>query len=119
MKSPENISVLRHFVGMVNQLGKFTPNLATITQLLRELLSKKNSWCWTANQEEAFNVPKNKLLKPTVLALYSPNAPTKVSVDALSFGLGAVLFQKTSNSWKPIAFIPRSLSEVERRYAQI
>ena len=26
MKSPENISELRRFLGMVNQLGKFTPN---------------------------------------------------------------------------------------------
>ena len=62
MKSPENISELRRFLGMVNQLDKFTPNLATITQPLRELLSKKNSWCWTANQEEAFNATKKELL---------------------------------------------------------
>ena len=115
MKSPENISELRRFLGMVNQLGKFTP---TITQPLHELLSKKNSWCWTANQE-AFNATKKELLKPTVLALYNPNAPTKVSADASSFGLGAVLLQKNSDSWKPIAFASRSLSEVERRYAQI
>ena len=27
MKSSENISELRHFLGMVNQLDKFTPNL--------------------------------------------------------------------------------------------
>ena len=43
MKSPENVSELRRFLGMANQLGKFSPNLATITQPLRELLSKKNS----------------------------------------------------------------------------
>ena len=119
MRSPENISELRRFLGMVNQLGKFTPNLATITQPLRELLSKKNSWCWTATQEQAFSATKNELLKPTVLALYNPNAPTKVSADASSFGLGAVLLQKNSDAWKPIAFASRSLSEVERRYAQI
>ena len=119
MKSPENILELRRFLGMVNQLGKFIPNLATITQPLRELLSKKSSWCWTANQEEAFNATKKELLKPTVLALYNPNALTKVSADASSFGLGAVLLQKNSDSWKPIAFASRSLSEVERRYAQI
>ena len=119
MKSPENISELRRFLGMVNQLGKFTPNLATITQPLRELLSKKNSWCWTASQEEAFNATKQELLKPTILALYNLDASTKVSADASSFGLGAVLLQKSSNDWKPVAFASRSLSEVECRYAQI
>ena len=93
--------------------------MATVTKPLRELLSKKNSWCWTATQEQAFSATKKELLKPTVLVLYNPNAPTKVSADASSFGLGAVLLQKNSDAWKPIAFALRNLSEVERCYAQI
>ena len=39
MSPPENISDLRRFMGMVTQLGKFTPNLAELCQPLRELLS--------------------------------------------------------------------------------
>jgi len=119
MKSPENVSELRRFLGMVNQLGKFTPQLANITQPLRELLSRRCSWCWTANQDEAFNATKQELLKPTVLALYNPKAQTKVLADASSFGLGAVLLQKHSNNWKPVAFASRSMTEVERCYTQI
>ena len=119
MKTPENISELRRFLGMANQLGKFTPRLATITQPLRELLSKKNSWSWTTSQEEAFIATKQELLKPTTLMLYDPNAPTKVSADISSFGLGAVLLQYNANDWKPVAFASRSMTEVERHYAQI
>ena len=119
MKAPENISELRRLLGMVNQLGKFTSRLATITQPLHELLSKKNSWSWTVSQEEAFNATKRELLKPTTLALYNPNAPTKVSADASSFGLGAVPLQKNADDWEPVAFASRSMTEVERRYAQI
>ena len=119
MKTPENISELGRFLGMANQLGKFTLRLATITQPLRELLSKKNSWGWTTSQEEAFIATKQELLKPTTLILYDPNAPTKVSADASSFGLGAVLLQHNANDWKPVAFASRSMTEVERRYAQI
>ena len=54
---------------MANQLGKFTSQLATITQPLHELLSKKNIWSWTVSQEEAFNATEEELLKPTTLAL--------------------------------------------------
>ena len=60
---------------------------------LRELLSTKKTWCWSHFQDEAFDKVKAELAKPSILALYCPNANTKISSDALSFGLGAVLMQ--------------------------
>ena len=53
---------------MVNQLAKFTPNLAEWTQLLRKLLSKKKAYVWSPDQEEASKKIKEKITKPTVLA---------------------------------------------------
>ena len=104
---------------MVNQLGKFSPRLATTTQPLRALLSKKANWCWSVEQQAAFQATKEELLKPTVLALYNPKVKTKVSPDASSFGLGGVLLQQDNRGWYPVAFASRSLTEVEQRYAQI
>ena len=75
---------------MVNQLGKFTPNLAHLTQPLRGLLSKGNTWVWGPEQSNAFASVKEELSKPTILALYDPEAPTILSADASSYGLGAV-----------------------------
>ena len=34
MRAPTDIPELRRFMGMANQLGKFSPNLATISQPL-------------------------------------------------------------------------------------
>ena len=62
---------------------------------------------------------KSELSKPTILALYNPDAETKISADASSYGLGAVLMQKVESTWKAIAFASQSMSETERRYAQI
>ena len=40
-----------------------------------------------------------------VLALYNPAARSKVSADALSFGLGAVLLQENNaGQWRPVAY---------------
>ena len=45
-----------------------------------------------------------------VLAHYSPDKPTKVSVDASSYGLGGVPLQKQENDWKPVLYASRSHS---------
>ena len=104
---------------MANQLRKFTPKLAKLTQPLLELLSSKSVWEWSPSQEKAFQDVLAELTKPTVLALYDPSADTKISADASSYGIGAVLLQKHQSSWKPTAFASHSLSKTEHRYAQI
>ena len=55
MDAPTNLSDLRRFLGMANQLGKFSPRLAEITQPLRELLSSKKTWLWGPDQQSAFS----------------------------------------------------------------
>ena len=55
-------------------------------------------------------------MAPT-LALYSPDAPTKICADESTYGLGAVILQLTDDSlWKPIAFASRSMTDTERIY---
>ena len=44
LPAPKNVSEVRSFLGMINQLSKFTDHLADKTKPLRDLLSKKNSW---------------------------------------------------------------------------
>ena len=41
MASPKSMTELRRFVGMANQLGKFSPRIADLTKPMRELLSTK------------------------------------------------------------------------------
>ena len=119
MQTPTTVTELRRFMGMVNQLGKFTPQLADLTQPLRGLLSKGNAWVWGPDQDKAFTQVKEELSKPTVLALYNPQAPTILSADASSYGLGAVLLQETNKQRRPVAYASRSMTETEQRYAQI
>ncbi|RXN13010.1 GTPase IMAP family member 8-like protein [Labeo rohita] len=119
MTEPSNVSELRSFLGMVNQLGRFIPQLADKDKALRDLLSKKNCWIWGMEQAKAFQTLKDSLSSPPVLAIYDTNRDCKVSADALPYGLGAVLMQRWQDGWKPIAYASRSLTQTEQRYAQV
>ena len=46
MEPPRSPGDLRRFMGMVNQMGKFSPNIAEIGKPLRKLLSMKRAWLW-------------------------------------------------------------------------
>ena len=119
MAPPSSVTELRRFMGMINQINKFSPNISHISKPLRELLSSKISWTWAAAQEEAFTKLKREISSPRVLALYDIEAKTKVSADASAYGTGAVLMQQQQGAWRPVAFASRTLNEAETRYAQI
>ena len=60
------------------------------------------------------------LVASPILALFDLNLETTLSADASSYGLGAVLLQKqVTGQLQPVAYISRSMTPTERRYAQI
>ena len=120
LEQPNNVTEVRRYLGMLNQMSKFVPNLSSKTKPLRDLISTKNLWTWGPNQQRAFEETKQLVGSPTVLALYDPSANTVVSADASAYGLGGVLTQKQpSGEWQPVSFISRSLTPTEQKYSQI
>ena len=121
MPQPTNITELRQFLGMVNQLNKFSPHLADYKKPLQELLSRRNHWRWETSQETAFQNIKAALISSETLCAFNPTLETIVSADASSFGLGAVLRQRQpeDKTLRPVAYISRVMSETEKKYAQI
>ncbi|KAL2104369.1 hypothetical protein ACEWY4_001237 [Coilia grayii] len=120
MPTPKDAAEVKRLVGMVNYVGKFSPRIAQLTQPLRDLLKTDTDWVWGSAQQRAFDELRKELSSPTVLAQYCLQRETIVAADASSFGLGGVLSQKQLlGEWRPVAFISRSMTDTERRYAQI
>ena len=119
MAKPTTVTELRRFMGMVNQLGKSSSKVAELSQPLRELLGSKRSWVWGPSQHGAFAAVKAELATPIVSALYNQEIATKITADASAYGLGAVLLQQHGDTWKPVAYTSKAMTETERRYSQI
>ena len=120
MPEPVDVSGVRRFLGMVNQLGKFTPHLAEITKPMRDLLCKKNDWTWGHDQQRCFKQLKESITSTPILALFDAKQETTLSADASSHGLGAVLLQRQPDGkLQPVAYASKSMSSTEQRYAQI
>ena len=79
MEIPKSVSELRRFLGIINQLGNFSPNITHLSQPLQELLSTKRVYAWGPAQNDAFSELKQELTTPGILTHYNPNAKTKIS----------------------------------------
>jgi len=75
---PKNVSNIRRFLGMANQMSKFAENLAEKTKPLWELLVKDKEWVWNESQQEAFEEVKVALMTSLILALYDPGYETRM-----------------------------------------
>ncbi len=119
MPVPTSRAELQRFLGMVNYLGKFIPNLSDETAPLRALLKKGTEFLTQKPQIDAFEKLKRQISSVPVLQFYVPNLPTRIRTNSSSVGSGAMLEQRIDDSWHPIAFASRALEISEQNYAQI
>ncbi|GCB64209.1 hypothetical protein scyTo_0000249 [Scyliorhinus torazame] len=88
MKKPEAKKAVLRFLGTVNFLGKFIPNLASHTTALRNLVRKTTDFQWLPAHESEWRELKTKLTTVLVLAFFEPAKETKISTDASHLALG-------------------------------
>ena len=121
MTVPKDKQQLQSFLGMVNYMGTFIPNLSHHTEPLRAMLKKDNVFHWDDQQTRSFQQVKTLIAKAntTPLRYYDRNLPVTVQADASLRGLGACLIQQHNGKDQPIAFASKSLTDAETRYANI
>ena len=115
-KTPTNVSELKSFLGMINYVSKFVPNLSSSLYPLNNLLKKNVTWSWSSTQVEAFAEVKKLLCNSVTLSYHDPEKELTLENDACEYGLGSVLYLDGN---KPLYYASRTLTESERRYSQI
>lgn len=61
IETPTNLTALRRFIGMVNYLGRFIPDLASVISPMTDLQKSGNAWLWDQAQANAFSRVKELL----------------------------------------------------------
>ncbi|XP_064108002.1 uncharacterized protein LOC135216558 [Macrobrachium nipponense] len=105
---PSNVTDLRSFMGLVNQLADFTPDIAAAVQPLHPLMSPIPSFIWTPDHKQAFKKVKTALTLPPVLAPFNPALLVVLQTDASSlYGLSYALLERQwpwSDAPRPVWF---------------
>lgn len=117
-REPVNAEEVRSYLGLVNYVGAFIPNLATISFPLRELTKNKSIFKWGAHEKTAFKQLNNLISNVETLSHFDPALKTRVVADASPVGLGAILLQFRDDKPRVVTYASKSLTDTERRYAQ-
>ena len=115
MDLPSDVAAIQRFLGMVNYLAKFLPNLSDVAKPLRDLTLDNTVFHWGNEQANAWTTIKEMVSQTPILRFYSNEDEVTVQCDASKTGLGACMMQ----NGQPVAYASRALSKTEVQYAQI
>ncbi|KRY26630.1 Uncharacterized protein T01_601, partial [Trichinella spiralis] len=114
--SPKNVKERRTFLGAVNFLEKFIPQLHGTCARLHQLTGAKKILKWSEKEEQDLKKIKELVTQKSSLVPYDPKVPLVFTCDASERGLGAGLFERfLDGTEKPIAFAPQTPSGAKNR----
>ena len=119
---PKDLTNLRSFFGLVNQMAAFSPDLKHALSPLQLILKPKNKFLWMEEHQIAFDAVKAILTDENGLCLrhFDPKLPVTLTTDASRTGLGFILTQAdTDGTVGLVQCGSRFLSPAEANYAVV
>ena len=120
-ETPTTPTEVRSFLGAVNQMSCWWPDLSQHCTNLRKLTEQRTAWNWLPEHEEDFQRIKDLLSDTANLAPYDMKRKTELLTDASRLGLGYVLiqFDEVSKRWRLIRAGSAALKKAQKNYAPI
>lgn len=113
---PNDKKSLQRFLGVVNYLRNFIPNLAEKTYPLRLLLKKNVEFVWEKSVHgNIFDELKMLICNTPVLKNFNPDSDIIIQTDSSKNAIGCVLIQ----DGHPVCFASKSLTDCEINYGQV
>lgn len=110
---------LRGWIGAVNFLRRFYPNVAEKMAPMQEMLKKNAKVIWTEERSKAFEEVKKMLTIAPVLGIVDYDKPMELHVDSSGLALAGALIQRDGEKPIVLAYASRALSKTEKNYSAV
>ena len=114
---PKNMKDVQKVLGLTNYYRQFVKDFARVAKPLYKMTKKEIKQNWGEKQQRAFEELKEKFTIEPILIMSDLDREMRVEADVLDFAMEGVLLMKCEDKkWRPVAYIFKSLNEVERNY---
>ena len=93
-------ALLQLFLGIVNYLSRFNPNIAKMICNLRALLKKSTEFLWLPQHSDDFKHIVQQLCSPELLKYYDSSKKLYLAVDASQKAIGMALLQSVHEDFE-------------------
>ena len=120
---PLDVTSLRKFLGVGNYFRGFIQNHSNVVsplfQMLKGLQKKRAALTWSPKGIEAFENLRTLISNCPLLHFPNDKSGIILRTDASDYGIGGVLFQTILDVDYPIAFVSKSLTDIQLRWSVI
>ena len=120
--APDSLTNLHSFIGLVNQIATFSPDLKHCLAPMQAILKPKNKVQWLLEHQQTYEVVKATLTTKDgpFLLHFDPELPITLTTDTSRTGFGFLLTQKNKNGITGLIQCgSRFLTPAEKNYAVI
>ena len=116
LEPPTTIKGCRSFVGMMNFVSIFCPELQKLLKPIYDLTRKGRQSVWGEEQQKAFDKIKHRLQRPPVLHLPDRHGWFQLYSDTSTFATGSALYQIQNGQPRLIAYASKRMPEAAKNY---
>src|SRR5215471_624436 len=113
--TPECKRDVQSFLGFCNFYRRFIHHFAQIAHPLN-YLTGNIPFEWTEECQTSFDKLKTLITSAPLLTMPNHHDQFRLKTDASEYALGVILSQKQDNVWKPVTYLSKSFTAVERNY---
>ena len=117
LEPPTTIKGCRSFVGMVNFVSLFYPELQKLLKPIYNLTRKGRQFLWGKEQQQAFDEIKRRVQRPPVLHLPNRHGCFQLYSDTSKFATGSALYQIQNGQPRLIAYTSKRMPEAAKNYS--